>query len=137
MSLSLWEPFFDEWPVSHAVARFNREIECKPSCDIKETPDGFSIHAELAGVPKDDIKLDIHDDTLTISGTKKQEKKEDNDRWHRVERSYGSFSRSFQLPRGVNPQSIRAEMKDGVLDVFIPKPNPEARRLSVPINEKQ
>ena len=91
----------------------------KPSVDILEDEKSFVIKAELAGVPKEDIKVEINDNILTLSGERKSEVKDE--KHHRVERFYGSFSRSFSLPDSVDETNIKAESKDGILTLTLPK----------------
>lgn len=79
------------------------------------------IHAELPGVKKEDIHLELQGGVLTISGEKKQEKKEENEKWHRVERFYGSFQRKMTVPEGVTEENIKAKFNNGVLEVEFPK----------------
>lgn len=93
-----------------------------PKVDISENDKALNVHAELPGIKKEDIKLEVHNNTLTISGERKHEKKEDTEKYHRFERSYGKFSRSFSLPQGVDPATVQATYADGVLNVSIPKP---------------
>lgn len=94
----------------------------QPRVNIAEDEKSYYIDAELAGVKKEDVKLEYHDDkTLTISAEKREENKESGKNYHRVESSYGSFFRSFYLPDNVDTKTINAEMKDGVLRVVLPK----------------
>ncbi len=79
------------------------------------------VKADIPGVKKDDIDVTITENSLTISGERKQEKKIKEKDFHRIERSYGSFSRSFRLPENVNASKAKAEFKDGVLEVRLPK----------------
>lgn len=92
-----------------------------PAVDIEERDKDYLITAELPGIKKEDIKMNIKDNLLTISGEKKQEKKTDKNNYHRTERIYGSFQRSFRLPDYADQENISAEFKDGVLNVTIPK----------------
>lgn len=92
-----------------------------PSVDISETADNFIVRAELPGMSKDNIDLEIENNVLSIKGERNFEKKDEGENYHFVERSYGSFYRSFTLPRNVDPEGIGAEYKDGVLVVTIPK----------------
>jgi len=92
-----------------------------PLMDVKETKDEFVITAEIPGVSKDDVKISIVNNQLTIKGEKKCEKKENDEKYHRVERAYGSFQRSFTLPNLVDSNKIKASFKDGVLTVILPK----------------
>jgi len=101
-------------------------------CDIKETENNYKIHAELPGVKKEDIKLDLKNGVLTLSGERREEKKEENEKYHKVERFRGSFTRSFRLPEGVPEKDINAKYENGVLEVCFPKPKqPEAKRIPI------
>jgi HSP20 family protein len=92
-----------------------------PSLDIKETKEELVVTADLPGMKKEEIQLKVENGTLSLSGERKIEEKKDEEGWHRVERSYGSFYRSIALPQGVDESKVRAEYKDGVLKVSIPK----------------
>lgn len=94
-----------------------------PAVDISEDKEGYRFKIDLPEVKKEDIKVECHDGVLTISGQKKFEKetKTDDKKYHRIERSYGSFMRSFTLPDSANEEMVIAEHKDGVLDIKIGK----------------
>jgi len=92
-----------------------------PAVDVSETESELVVRAELPGMSHEDIEINVQDNVLTLKGEKKQEKKEEKENFHRLERSYGSFSRSFSLPAGVKPDDIKATFKDGVLQVTMPK----------------
>ncbi len=92
-----------------------------PRVDISETNNEFLIKAELPDVMKDDMHVSVDNGVLTLRGEKKQEKDEKGKKYHRVERHYGSFSRSFSLPENVDAAAIKAAFKDGVLNVTLPK----------------
>lgn len=92
-----------------------------PAVDVSETSDQFVVRAELPGMSQDDIDINVQENVLTLKGEKKQEQKEEKENFHRLERMYGSFSRSFTLPSGVKPEDIQATFKDGVLEVTMPK----------------
>jgi HSP20 family protein len=92
-----------------------------PAVDIHETDDGFVIKAELPGVSKDDVSVDVHQNTLTLRGQRKHEAEVKQDKYHRVERSYGAFQRSFVLPTVVDQEKVQATFKDGVLELHLPK----------------
>ena len=105
-----------------------------PVVDIKENDGAIMVHAELPGLKKEDINISVDKGVLNISGKREFEKKEENDKWHRVERSYGSFHRSFRLPENVKESDIAAVCNDGVLTVTIPKdkkPEPSVRRITI------
>ncbi len=92
-----------------------------PLVDIRETSDALVVHAELPGIDKKDVHLDIRDGTLTISGERKHEKEVTEESVHRLERAYGRFSRSFTLPRDIDVDKVNATMKNGVLEVRLAK----------------
>lgn len=92
-----------------------------PLVDITEDEKEYVVKAEIPEMKKEDIKLNVHDDLLTITGERKYEKEEKGKKYHRVERAYGSFMRSFTLPEDADSSKVSAEYKDGLLKVHIPK----------------
>jgi HSP20 family protein len=92
-----------------------------PAVDIRETNDAIVVNAELPGIDKKDVKVDVKDGVLTISGERNYEKDVKEENVHRIERSYGSFSRSFSLPSHVDVGKVQAQLEDGVLEVRLPK----------------
>jgi len=92
-----------------------------PSVDIEEKEKEFRIIAELPGLSKEEITINIKDNLLSISGEKKQEKKTEDENYHRTERIFGSFQRTFRLPEYADQDNIAAEYKNGILNVSIPK----------------
>jgi HSP20 family protein len=104
-----------------------------PSMDVSENDKVIEISAELPGLEKKDVELNIADNILAIRGEKRNEREEKNKDYHLVERSFGSFTRSVELPAGVTPESISAEIANGVLKVTVQKPAP---RQSKPIEIK-
>jgi len=92
-----------------------------PSVDISETDSEYLIKAEIPEVDKKDVKVTIQDGTLTIQGERKQEKEEKGRKFHRVERAYGAFVRCFDIPDGVDEEKVKAEFKDGMLLLHLPK----------------
>ncbi len=95
--------------------------EWSPLVDISEDEKEYLIKAEIPEMKKEDIRLNVHDDVLTITGERKYEKEEKNKKYHRVERAYGSFVRSFTLPEDAEGTKVSAEYKDGVLKIRLPK----------------
>ena len=95
--------------------------EWAPLVDITEDEKEYLIKAELPEVKKEEVKLTVHDDVLSISGERKYEKEEKGKKYHRVERAYGSFTRSFTLPEDADAGKVAADYKDGVLKVHLPK----------------
>jgi HSP20 family protein len=92
-----------------------------PPVDLYETDDAFMLKAELPGLTKDDIHIEIHDHTLSLRGERKHETEVKEERYHRQERSYGSFQRSFWLPTTVDADKVQATFKEGVLELRLPK----------------
>jgi HSP20 family protein len=103
-----------------------------PEADVVETEGEIRVLVELPGMRAEDVELDLENNILTISGEKREERREGNDTWHLSERRYGKFSRSFVLPRDVEQERIAARFEDGVLSVTIPK-SEQARRRRIEI----
>jgi HSP20 family protein len=93
-----------------------------PPMDLVEQGDEFVLRADLPGVGKDDVKIELEDNVLTVSGERRAEHEERKEGYYRVERASGSFSRSLRLPEGVDPQGVKANFENGVLEVRVPKP---------------
>jgi HSP20 family protein len=103
-----------------------------PPMDLVEAEDHFVLKADLPGLAEGDVNIEVQDGTLTISGERKAEHEQREKGWYRIERSFGSFSRSLTLPDGVDPDRIEASFTDGVLEVHIPKPEErKPRRISI------
>ncbi|XP_021277842.1 18.2 kDa class I heat shock protein-like [Herrania umbratica] len=116
-SLDIWDPFknFPSLP-QECSAFVNTRV------DWKETPEAHVFKADLPGLKKEEVKVEIDDDrVLQISGERNVEKEDKNDTWHRVERSSGKFSRRFRLPENVKMDQVKASMENGVLTVTVPK----------------
>ncbi len=110
-------PFFTDW----GWKNFNNSNVFTPRVDVTEDNDNLYVSAELPGVDKKEVKVSVVGDVLTISGEKKTEQRDEKKNYYRIERSYGSFSRSFALPAEISVDKINAEFKDGVLHVTLPK----------------
>jgi len=95
--------------------------EWSPLVDITEDDKEYLVKAEIPEMKREDIKLNVHDDILTITGERKSEEEEKGKKYHRVERASGSFMRSFTLPENADDSKIAAEYKDGVLKIHLPK----------------
>ncbi len=103
-----------------------------PSMDVSETDKEIEITAELPGLEEKDVQINLSDNLLTIRGEKKAEKEQKDKNYRLVERSYGSFERTLELPEGVSPDAIKANIAKGVLKVTIPKPAPaQAKKIEV------
>jgi len=110
-----------------------RVADWSPLVDISEDGKEYLIKAELPEVKKEDVKITMEDGTLTIMGDRKFEKEENGKKYHRVERAYGSFGRSFSLPDDASPAKVTADFKDGVLKVHLAK-NEKARPQQVEVS---
>ncbi|KAL6200334.1 hypothetical protein ACLB2K_030116 [Fragaria x ananassa] len=120
----LWDPFKDFPFPSSSLSTFPRENSAfvNTRIDWKETPEAHVFKADIPGLKKEEVKVEIEDDrVLQISGERKIEKEDKNDTWHRVERSSGKFSRRFRLPENAKVDEIKAAMENGVLSVTVPK----------------
>jgi HSP20 family protein len=103
-----------------------------PPMDLVEAGDHFVLKADLPGLGEEDVTLEVQDNVLTISGERKTEHERTEQGWFRLERSYGSFSRSITLPDGVNADAVEAKFDRGVLEVRIPKPQErKPRRIAI------
>ena len=106
--------------------------EWSPLVDITEDDKEYVVKAEIPEMKKEDIKINVHDDVLTVSGERKYEKEEKGKKFHRVERAYGSFMRSFALPEDADGSKISAEYKDGMLKVHLPK-SEQAKKKAIEV----
>ncbi len=128
MRLKVWEPFRSFKPFYGDMERWFddapgsvEERAWRPDVDVYETEGSYVLKADLPGINKEDIKIDVNDNTLTFKGEKKFEEKTEKEGYVRVERSYGSFTRSFSLSDNVDPENIKASYKDGVLEITLAK----------------
>jgi len=131
MTLRPWSPWQDLENLQHQLSDIfgdvslpvmdAREGQWMPRVDVRETDEALLVQAELPGVDKKDVTLEVKDGVLTLSGERRYEKDVKEEHVHRVERMYGHFSRSFNLPRNVDAGKVDAQMKDGVLQVRLPK----------------
>lgn len=140
--LTRWEPFRAQWNPWKELQDVEKRLsalwgrpqgkvegqkesisvaEWSPLVDITEDEKEYLIKAELPEIKKEDVKLTVQDNVLVISGERKYEKEEQDKKYHRVERAYGSFLRSFTLPEDADGSKVAAEYKDGMLKVHLPK----------------
>jgi HSP20 family protein len=146
MRVIKWEPFRDvddvfdrfvaetlrRWPRQAAEAQ--AALDWAPAADVSETEGEYLIKADLPEVRKEDVSITVQDGVLTLSGERRQEVRSENEKVHRVERAYGSFARRFALPENADEQSIRAESRDGVILIHIPKQKvvqPQPRQIEI------
>jgi len=135
MNLVKWDPFRELEDVSNRLNHvFGRSLarsdtgqemlamaDWTPSADISETNKAYLIKAEIPGINKEDVKVTLQDGMLTIQGERKMEKEEKDKKFHRIERSYGSFMRSFRVPDDADASAVKADFKDGMLNVTLNK----------------
>ncbi len=126
--------FDDFFGMDRAVLR-EPSLSVVPAVDLEETEDAFKITAELPGMDKKDIQITFENNVLSISGEKKAEKEIKEDNFHRLERSYGKFHRSFELPGYIERDKIEADYKDGILHVTVPKTE-EAKPKQIEVKVK-
>jgi len=135
--LTRWDPFAEIARIQDQFARWaGKEAPFggtfSPPIDIYDDKDAIVVKAEVPGMKLEDIKLTVDDNVLTVSGERKLERADKQEGYHRIERAYGSFSRSFTLPRTVDSEHVEADLTDGVLSVRVPKKTaPEPKRIEV------
>ena len=147
MNLVKWDPFDELKDISNRLNHiFGRPLartepkqeilamaDWTPSADISETDTAYLIKAEIPGVNKEDVKVTLQDGMLTIQGERKMEKEEKDKKFHRIERSYGSFVRSFRVPEDADESAVKAEFKDGMLNVTLTK-SEKARKKAIEVS---
>ena len=135
MALIRWDPFREMSSLQERMNRLMSDYRTRspfgeeemaqgawiPAVDIYETKESIVLNVELPGVTKDDISLEVKDSTLTIKGEKKLEKNVKEENFHRMERTYGSFTRAFTLPSTVQQDKVKAKFRDGILEIMLPK----------------
>jgi HSP20 family protein len=145
MTIVRWEPFRELSTLQNEMNRlFNTVFDAPspgnggtlrrwmPAMDLVETDDHFVLRADLPGMSEDDVKIEFEDGTLTVSGERKAEHESKSEGYYRVERAFGSFSRSLTLPQGIDPEAVTAKFDRGVLEVRIPKPEErKPRRIEI------
>jgi HSP20 family protein len=144
MTIVRWEPLRELGSLQNEMNRlFNTVFDTPqpagsplrrwmPAMDLVETDDRFVLRADLPGLAEDDIKIEFDDGTLTVSGERKAEHEAKSEGYYRVERAFGSFSRSLTLPQGVDAEAVTARFDRGVLEISIPKPEErKPRRIEI------
>lgn len=135
--LTEWRPFSDFAELRHRLDQAFRDISegaqhgWTPSVDLVRRDDALVLRADIPGIKPDEVKIEVEDDVLTVSGEHSEEKEEKKERYVRRERRYGSFSRSMVLPKGVAANDIEAKTEDGVLEVTIPTPKEERQKVEI------
>ena len=126
-----FEEFFNDFPFTSSLVHTGENW--MPAVDILEKDGNLILRAELPGMSEKEIDLKLENNTLTLKGARRMENEDNKDSYHRIERSYGSFSRSFTLPESVDSDKIKAEYKNGVLTVTIPQ-KPEVKPREIPVS---
>ena len=123
---------FEDFSRGFPTTAGNGATALMPSMDVTETDKEIEITAELPGLEEKDVQINIADNILTIRGEKKAEKEQKDKNYRLVERSYGAFERTLELPEGVNADAIKANISKGLLKVTVPKPAPtQAKKIEV------
>ena len=121
MAFTSWDPIRDLLAIQQRLDRFAPAPSgWSPPVDLLETPDRYVVTAELPGMKREDLDIQVRDDRLIITGTRR-ERAEPYEQYHRVERGHGSFQRTFQLTVPVDGTRVSADLRDGVLTVICPK----------------
>jgi HSP20 family protein len=142
MSLIKWSPTRDLQTLQEGINRvfsdafgqsglFDNDVALsafRPPVDIIDTDEAFLIHVELPGVKKENVSIEMKENILTLKGERVEEKKYAQGSYYRSERTFGKFERSFSMPAMINPDTIRANFNDGVLEVIVPKPEEQKPR---------
>jgi HSP20 family protein len=132
---SWFGPFEKSGLSMSGLGDFNQTL-WSPQIEAFEREGKLIVRADLPGLSKDDVKIEISDDLLIIKGERRQENEESREGFYRSERSYGSFYRVIPLPEGVEPDNAVAEFRDGVLEITMPAPQRQQRRRSIEIGAK-
>jgi HSP20 family protein len=140
-TLVRWEPFRELSTMHSEMSRLmNGLLEGNgrtsqswvPALDVWETDDELVYAFDLPGIPEQNIDVELNDDTLTVTGTREQRAEVDGDRFYRFERRFGTFSRAVGLPQGTDESKVKAEYKDGVLEIRVAKPEEQKpRRIQI------
>jgi HSP20 family protein len=139
-----WEPFrrmrqmfaWDPFAEMTELPGYEYPPTFAPTFEVKETKDNYVFKADIPGIKEADLDISITDDRLTISGKREMERKDEQETYYAYERSYGSFSRSFTLPTGVDAEHAKADLKDGVLTIALPK-TPESMPKKIEIKPEK
>jgi HSP20 family protein len=129
--------FSSSWPGSRAGTQDKEMGPWWPAVEVLEQDGKMVVRADLPGIDKNDVKVELKDATLTIEGERKREHTEESGGFRRSERSYGSFSRTIPLPEGANADQAKAQFNNGVLEVTIPVPESQRRTIPIESGEKK
>ena len=125
-ALLRWDPFRGDWSGS------GQSLDFVPHFDVKESKDAYVINADLPGVKDEELDVSLSGNLLTISGRREEEHREEGESYYAMERSQGSFARSFTMPDGVDAENVSADLKQGVLTLRSPtKPEAQPKRIAI------
>jgi len=147
MTVLKWKPYGDLVRLGDRINRlFENDLlnegingpegftDWNPATDIYETKDSYVFKVEIPGIKKDDIEVDLKENILSIRGEKREDKEVKKENYHRVESFYGSFSRSFTIPKDIDPKKIEASLKDGILELKIGKADEvKAKKINIDV----
>ena len=151
MTIVRWEPLRELSSLQHEMNRlFNTVFDAPaagngngaarrwmPAMDLVETDEHFVLRADLPGMGEDDVRIELEDNVLTVSGERKAVHEDKQEGYYRVERSFGAFQRSLTLPKGVDAETVAAHFDRGVLEIRIPKPEAvKPRRISIGVGQE-
>ncbi len=146
MAVVRWEPFRELAALQSEMSRWMNQMAGAtpgpgngqstsawlPALDVWETDTELVLSFDLPGIPEDKISVELDDNVLTVSGERERTQEHSGDRFYRFERRFGTFSRSVTLPAGVNEESIKADYRDGVLEIRVPKPEePKPKKIQI------
>ncbi len=147
MALVRWEPFRELAALQNEMGRLMNQLGTGsgalggngqssstwlPAVDVWETESELVLSFDLPGIPQDKLAIELDDNVLTVSGERERTQQHEGDRFYRYERRYGTFARSVSLPQGVNEDAIKADYRDGVLEIHVPKPE-EQKPKRIPL----
>ncbi|HZS40727.1 MAG TPA: Hsp20/alpha crystallin family protein [Polyangia bacterium] len=122
-----WDPFSEMLPYAGA-----ERLGFVPQFEVKETPDAYIFKADLPGVKEQDLEISVTGNRLSVSGKREQEERQENETFYAYERAYGSFTRSFTLPEGVDADHVQADLREGVLTLTVPKlPEMQPKKINI------
>lgn len=131
MAFARWDPIRDLLAIQQRLERFAPgPAGWVPAVDLHETPDRYVLTAEVPGLRREDVQIQLQDRRLTVTGLRRAAEGT-CEQYHRVERGHGTFSRTFELPAPVDGDSIVADLRDGVLTITCPKAGPDVRRIRI------
>ncbi len=136
---NVWDPFRIMLEMMGEPAReafTGQPASFVPSFEVFERKDGYVFKADLPGVKQEDLDIQLTENRLTISGKREAEERKEGERWYAFERQYGQFTRTFSLPEGVDGEHVRADLRDGVLTLVVPK-KPEVQPRKIQIGSSQ